>query len=69
MFFAILIFIIWAILSLGMTPDTFGWLMIVGAGWVFGYLDSRFHKKSDTDIERTLPDEDLPETDDDLFQK
>ena len=68
MFFALLILIIWAILALGMTPDTFGWLMIVGAGWVFGYLDCRFFKKSDTDTSRTLPDEDTPETDADLFQ-
>ena len=68
MFFTGLIILIWALLAFGITPDMYGWLMLVGASWVAGYLDCRFFKKSDTDSQRTLPPETNIESDKDLFQ-
>ncbi|MBX2861701.1 MAG: hypothetical protein KTR14_10740 [Vampirovibrio sp.] len=47
--------IFWAMLSMGIAPDTFGWLMFAGAAYVFGFIDSRMFAKLDKARHHTLP--------------
>ena len=59
MFFAFLIFIVWALLANGIMPDQFGWLFLVGAGWFAGFMDSHFVHRKKSDADKTAP----PDTD------
>lgn len=55
MFFVLVCLIAVALLATAHTPDTAGWMMLVGAAWVAGYLDCRWFARSDRDRARVMP--------------
>jgi hypothetical protein len=55
MFFFLLCLIMVALMGTGHTPDLYGWVMLVGLGWMAGYLDCRKFARSDQDRDRVLP--------------
>ncbi len=55
MFFVLLCLIVATLLLTGHSPDSYGWMMLLGAGWVTGYLDCRTFAKSDQDSDRVMP--------------
>jgi hypothetical protein len=55
MFFFLLCILIAVLLISGTTPDAYAWMMLVGLGWVCGYLDCRAYNKADRDKDRVLP--------------
>jgi hypothetical protein len=36
-------------------PDQYGWMMLLGLGWLCGYLDCRRFGRSDQDRDRVMP--------------
>ncbi|MDH4378359.1 MAG: hypothetical protein QE263_00425 [Vampirovibrionales bacterium] len=59
MFFTLLCLGLWALVAFKVPTDLFGWLMLVGAGWVFGFLDGRRATQNHSDAE-PLPHHLLP---------
>lgn len=55
MFFVVLIALVSALLLTNHPPDQAGWMMLVGAGWLAGYLDCRRFARSDGDSDRVMP--------------
>ena len=55
MFFVLVCIIVVSLLANKITPDTSGWMMIVGAAWMAGFLDCRLFARSDKDAARVLP--------------
>ena len=55
MFFAILLFIVWALFAAGITPDQFGWLFLRGGGWFAGFMDSQFVHRKKSNADKTFP--------------
>jgi len=47
MYFAIVCLLVFALLATGVKPDDYGWMMLVGTGWVAGYLDARKFSTAD----------------------
>jgi hypothetical protein len=69
MFFVLLCLIIFALLITGNSPDQSGWMMLLGLGWLAGFLDCRMFAKSDQDKSRVLPpDVDEPSNDQAIFK-
>ncbi|WP_373533112.1 hypothetical protein [Vampirovibrio sp.] len=69
MFFVLLCLIIAALLMTGNSPDPSGWMMLLGLGWLAGFLDCRMFAKSDQDKSRVLPpDVDEPSNDQAIFK-
>jgi hypothetical protein len=51
------------------SPDTYGWMFIVGLSWLAGFLDCRLFAKSDQDRQRVLPpDANEPSDDQSIFK-
>lgn len=63
MFFALLCLLVGGLLLTNHPPDAYGWMMLVGAGWVAGYLDCRMFARSDQESDRVMPP-DIHEPDD-----
>lgn len=55
MFFFLVCILIAVLMLSGRTPDAYGWMMLVGVGWLAGYLDCRRFAKSDQDTDRVMP--------------
>ncbi len=55
MFFLLLIALIALLMLTGNTPDAYGWMMLLGVGWLAGYLDCRRFLSSDRDKDRVMP--------------
>lgn len=69
MFFVLLCLIIVALLGTGYPPDQSGWMMLLGLGWLAGFLDCRLFAKSDQDKTRVLPpDVNEPSDDQAIFK-
>lgn len=63
MFFALLCLLVGGLLLSRNTPDHYGWMMLVGVGWLAGYLDCRMYARSDQEKDRVMPP-DMQEPDD-----
>ncbi|MDX2084945.1 MAG: hypothetical protein SFZ03_06095 [Candidatus Melainabacteria bacterium] len=59
--FVLLCLLLWALFAFQAPFDRFGWLMIVGAAYMAGFLDARRTLKADADTERVTPPADTPE--------
>lgn len=55
MFFVLLCLVVAAFLGTGHPPDQYGWMMLLGFGWLAGFLDCRIFARSDQDKQRVLP--------------
>lgn len=47
MYFAIVCLLVFILLATGAKIDEYGWMMLVGTGWVAGFLDARKSSGSD----------------------
>lgn len=71
MFFVLLCLLLVVLLANGVAIDQFGWLMLIGTGWIAGYLDCRKFARSDQDPDRVMPPDaraDAEPDDHSLFQ-
>jgi hypothetical protein len=70
MFFVLLCILMASLLLTHHAPDQYGWMMLLGLGWLTGYLDCRRFSRSDQDKDRVLPPDmiDGPLDDSNLFQ-
>ena len=55
MYFFLVCILIAAFMFSGHPPDQYGWMMLVGLGWIAGYLDCRKFARSDQDKDRVMP--------------
>lgn len=55
MFFFMMILLLTALFLTGNTPDQYGWMMLLGLGWMAGYFDCRLFARSDRDQDRVMP--------------
>jgi hypothetical protein len=62
MFFALLCLLISGLLLTSHTPDQYGWMMLIGVGWLAGYLDCRRFSRSDREKDRVMPPDVLQDT-------
>jgi hypothetical protein len=61
MFFVLLCILLWALFAFNAPFDRFGWLMLVAAAWMAGFLDARFFAKREGNRELSLPPDVLRE--------
>ncbi len=55
MFFFLLCLAVAIIVATRHTPDIYGWTMLIGLGWLAGFLDCRLFARSDQDQDRVMP--------------
>lgn len=64
MYFVLLCLLVAGLLISKHPPDEYGWMMLIGLGWVTGYLDCRKFSHSDQDQARVLPPDSNERSDD-----